>query len=388
MSIDVEDSIDGFVKARERNEILFEAIERNEMLPFLSIYQNLVSSYFFFKKLIKPSYPDFLVVTYESNIYQNLVSSYFFFKKLIKTYNPDFLVVTQGPVLIPKSMAEKTIVYVHFPAPYDLNLPKIQRDYTSNIWKRLYIQPYLFISNNINYNKYEHINLEYIKKATIIANSNYTRNTIKKVWNIDSTVIYPPCPQYSFPLEDKIKTNTDTKSVCTLGRFVRQKEYEIILQIAKERPQLKFELIGGVTEDNISYLNRLKNKASKNVAFHVNATVNQKIEILKRSKILLHSLKGEHFGIALIEAMSAGLIPVSHNSGAAKEDNIVEEKFRYKDLDSALNCLDLAISEWNLDKASQLRQYAQNFSMENYNKNLKLFITNWIKSHSHLFKNK
>jgi glutaredoxin-related protein len=52
------------------------------------------------------------------------------------------------------------------------------------------------------------------------------------------------------------------------------------------------------------------------------------------------------------------------------------------------NCLDITVSEWNLDKALQLRQYAQNFSMENYNKNLKLFITNWIESHSHLFKKK
>lgn len=338
MSIDVEQSIKGFVKA----------IGRNEILPFLGIYQS-------------------------------LVSSYFFFKKLIKTYNPHFVLVTGGSTVIPNSMAEKTIVYVHFPS--DLGIT--QKDYTSKIMKRkimkrLYIQPHRFISNNI----------DYIKKATIITNSNYTRNAIKKVWNIDSTVIYPPCPQYSFPLEDKIKIEKDTKTVCTLGRFVPEKKYDIILQIAKQRPQLKFELIGGVAEDKISYLNNLKNKASKNVTFHVNATENQKIEILKRSKILIHSFKGEHFGIALIEAMSAGLIPISHNSGAAKEDNIVDEKFRYNDLDSALNCLDIAVSEWNLDKASQLRQYAQNFSMENYNKNLKLFITNWIESHSHLFKKK
>ena len=280
MSIDVEDSIKGFVKA----------IGRNEMLPFLSIYQS-------------------------------LVSSYFFFKKLIKTYNPDFLLVTGNLPVLPKSMAEKTIVYVHFPTDLIIS-PLLQKDYTSKIWKRLYIQPYLFISNNI----------DYLKKATIITNSNYTKNAIKKVWNIDSTVIYPPCPQYSFPLEDKIKIEKDTKTVCSLGRFIPQKEYDTILQIAKERPQLKFELIGGVTEDNISYLNRLKNKASKNVTFHVNATENQKMEILKKSKILIHSFKGEHFGIALIEAMSAGLIPVSHNSGAAKEDNIVEEKFRYNDV--------------------------------------------------------
>ena len=344
MSIDVEDSIKGFVKT----------LGRNEILPFLGIYQR-------------------------------LVYSYVFFKKLIKTYNPDFVLVTGGSSVIPNSMAAKTIVYVHFPS----DLAILQKEYTSKIMKRkimkkLYIQLHLFISNNI----------DYMKKATIIANSNYTRNAIKKVWNIDSTVIYPPCPQYSFPLEDKIKKieKKDTEmmmTVCSLGRFVPEKEYETILQIAKHRPHLKFELIGGVANDKISYFNSLKNKASENVTFHVNATENQKIEILKRSKILLHSFKGEHFGIALIEAMSAGLIPVSHNSGAAKEDNLVDEKYRYNDdIDSALNCLDKAVSEWNLDKASQLRQYAQNFSIENYNKNLKLFITNWIESHSHLFKKK
>ena len=333
MSIDVEQSIQGFVKA----------IGRNEILPFLGIYQS-------------------------------LVSSYFFFKKLIKTYNPDFILVTGGSTVIPKSMAEKTIVYVHFPTKLAIS----QKDYTSKMRKRLYIQPYLFISNNI----------DYIKKATIITNSNFTRNAIKKAWNIDSTVIYPPCPQYSFPLQDKIKIEKDTKTVCSLGRFVPEKEYDTILQIAKERPELKFELIGGVTEDKISYLDSLKNKATKNVTFHVNATENQKMEILTRSKILIHSFRAEHFGIALIEAMSAGIIPISHNSGAAKEDDIVDKKFRYNDLDSALNCLDRAVSEWNLDKASQLRQYAQSFSMENYNKNLKLFITSWIESHSHLFKSK
>jgi len=351
MSMDVEQSIKGFVKVKRNNEIL----------PGFRIYQSLVYSYFIFKKLIR--------------------------------YNPDFLLVTSGNLTeLPKLMAEKTIVYVHglhFPTNLKKLPPLLQQDYTSNIWKRLYIQPYHFISKNIDYDN--DIDFSYFKKGTIIANSNYTKNAIKKLWNIDSTVIYPPCPQYSFPLEDKIK-KVDTEkmmTVCSLGRFVPEKEYETILQIAKHRPQLKFELIGGVANDKISYFNSLKNKASENVTFHVNATENQKIEILKRSKILLHSFKGEHFGIALIEAMSAGLIPVCHNSGAAKEDNLVEEKFRYNDdIDSALNCLDKAVSEWNLDKASQLRQYAQNFSIENYNKNLKLFITNWIESNSHLFKKK
>src|SRR5688500_11551055 len=123
--------------------------------------------------------------------------------------------------------------------------------------KKMYIQPYLFVSNNI----------DYIKKASIITNSNYTKNAIKQTWNADSTVIYPPCPQYYFPLEDKINQVGDTDRICTLGRFTPEKEYDTILKIAKERPKLKFELIGSVTSDKISYLDGLKNKASKNVIF-------------------------------------------------------------------------------------------------------------------------
>ena len=272
-------------------------------------------------------------------------------------------------------MAERTIVYVHYPTDLEIS----QKDYNSNIMKKLYIKPYLFVSNN----------LDYIKKATIITNSNYTKNAIKHTWNADSTVIYPPCPQYSFPLEDKIKIEkeeTDTNTVCSLGRFTPEKEYDTILQIAKKRPRINFELIGSFTADKISYLEGLKNKASKNVIFHVNASVNEKIEVLKRSKILLHSFKGEHFGVAIIEAMSAGLIPITHNSGAAKEDQLVDDVFRYDNLENAFECLDRALSIWNLDKASKLRQYAQNFSPENFNKNLKAFVENWIKTHSHLLK--
>ena len=269
-------------------------------------------------------------------------------------------------------MAERTIVYVHYPTDLEIS----QKDYTSNVMKKLYIKPYLFVSNN----------LDYIKKATIITNSNYTKKAIKQIWNVDSTVIYPPCPQYSFPLEDKISEDADINTVCSLGRFTPEKEYDTILKIAKERPKLKFELIGSVTSDKISYLQRLKNKASKNVIFHVNASINEKTETLKRSRILLHSFQGEHFGVALIEAMSAGLIPITHNSGAAKEDQLVDDIFRYDNVENAIGCLDRAISLWNLDKASQLRQYAEKFSTENYRKNLNAFVVNWIKINSHLFK--
>ena len=112
-SIDVEDSIDGFVKA----------IGKNEMFPSFRIYQS-------------------------------LVSSYFFFKKLIKTYNPGFLLVTGNLPVLPKSMAEKTIVYVHFPTDLIIS-PLLQKDYTSKIWldKASQLRQYAQRFSMENYNK-------------------------------------------------------------------------------------------------------------------------------------------------------------------------------------------------------------------------------------------
>ena len=324
IGIDIEDSIDGFVKA----------ISRNEILPFLGAYQR-------------------------------MVYTYSFFKKLIKEHKLDFVLVTGGSTLIPKSMADKTIVYVHYP----IDLEVMHQRYLNNKMKKIYIKPWLFISNN----------LDYIKRSTIITNSNYTRDAIKTAWGIDATVIFPPCPQYSFPLADQVKKNV----VCSLGRFTPEKNYEMILQIAQRQSNTQFELIGSITPDKLSYLEKLRNSAPRNVIFHVNASIEEKIEVLKRSKVMLHSFIGEHFGIGLIEAMSAGLIPVTHDSGAAKADGLVPRKFRYNDIDEAVASITDAFSSWNIDEAQRLREYAMRFSAESFRANIKSFISNWIKSNAY-----
>ena len=321
IGIDIEDSIDGFVKA----------IGRNEILPFLGAYQR-------------------------------MVYSYFFFKKLIKEYKLDFVLVTGGSTLIPNAMADKTIVYVHYP----VDLEVIHHRYLNSKIKKIYIKPWRFISEN----------LDYIKRSTIITNSNYTKDAINIAWGMDAKVIFPPCPQYSFPLVDQVKKNV----VCSLGRFTPEKNYEMILEIARRQSNTQFELIGSITPDKRSYLQKLRNTAPKNVIFHVNASIEEKLEVLKRSKVMLHSFVGEHFGIALIEAMSAGLIPVTHNSGAAKADSLVPRKFRYNDIDEAAASINEALSSWNIDDAQRLRQFAMRFSAESFRTNIKSFISNWIKS--------
>jgi glycosyltransferase involved in cell wall biosynthesis len=328
--IDVSDSIYDFTKP----------VGKNEMFPFLGVYQGIADSYFFFKKLDKL----------------------------------DFVFITRGGgrmALMPQTIANKTLVYVH-----EIHVWRevaCQQDYSKSNIKKLYMKPWLFISNNLDVS----YNLDYLKRATIITNSNYTKDTIRAAWGVDATVIYPPCPQYSFPLDIQEKREN---VVCSLGRFIPEKNYEMVIKIAQSLPNIRFELVGSVIQDNIPYLEKLIKTAPKNTTFHVNATVQQKIDVLKKSKVLLHSFIEEPFGIALIEAMSAGVIPVTHNSGAAKVDDIVPEEFRYSNFDSAIASLVNALSTWNAEKALRLREFAKSFSPESFRENLKTFMSNWLKS--------
>jgi alpha-1,2-mannosyltransferase len=332
VGIDVSDSIDGFVRS----------IRRDERPPLLGIYQR-------------------------------LVYSYFYSKKLIKEFNPDFIVSTGGSALIPASAAEKTIVYVHY--PFDLEVGVTPSSYKNSLLKNLYTKPATFIS----------FNLDDIKKATIIANSNFTKKEIRKIWNIGCTVVYPPCPQYDFPLSQKVITDGKNKgngndTICCLGRFTPEKEYDTILEIARKMPYKLFELIGSVTPEKMYYLDHLKKAAPNNVIFHVNASIEEKIDVLRRGRAFLHAFKDEHFGIAIVEAMSAGLVPVTHNSGAAKDDKLVADRFRYDDVDQAVSCLEDAVSSWTLDTAEKLRDNAFQFSSAAFRENFKNFVASWLDS--------
>jgi alpha-1,2-mannosyltransferase len=336
IGIDITDSLDGFVMATNRNE----------MVPFLGIYQRMVDYYFSFRKLDKL----------------------------------DFLFITGGGTIMPKTVLNKTLVYVHYITDYPMDqLAPSRHDSIKGSLKKVYMKPWLFISNNIDIS----YKLDYIKRATILTNSIYTKNVIKTAWGVDSTVIYPPCPQYSFPLGIQ-EERCDV--VCSMGRFTPQKNYEMIIKLAQCLPNVRFELVGSVAKNDIPYLEKLTNAAPKNTTFHVNATVQEKMDVLKQSRVLIHSFIDEPFGIALIEAMSAGVIPVTHNSGAARVDGLIPESNRYDDVDSAIAAITNALSTWKAQKALRLREFAKSFSAESFRENLKDFIANWIKSKAYNYK--
>ena len=56
-------------------------------------------------------------------------------------------------------------------------------------------------------------------------------------------------------------------------------------------------------------------KIDHRVLFKVNPKRDDLLKIFEKAKIAIHTMKYEHFGIAIVELMSAGIITIAHNSG-------------------------------------------------------------------------
>ncbi|MBL2109438.1 glycosyltransferase, partial [Klebsiella pneumoniae] len=88
-----------------------------------------------------------------------------------------------------------------------------------------------------------------------IANSQFISRRIKKVYNRESTVIYPPVDVERFTLNDKKEDYYFTAS-----RMVPYKRIDLIVEAFSKMPEKKLIVIGDGSE-----IGKVKSKASKNV---------------------------------------------------------------------------------------------------------------------------
>ena len=103
-----------------------------------------------------------------------------------------------------------------------------------------------------------------------------------------------------------------------------------------------------------------KLKVSDKVKVIPNVSKSDLRKILLNSKIYLHPKINEHFGIAIVEAMSCGCIPIVHNSGGPKE--FVPQAFRYDNIEEAAKKIDKALGNWSVGMSARISNLADKFS--------------------------
>ena len=179
----------------------------------------------------------------------------------------------------------------------------------------------------------------------IISISEYSSFWIKRFWDKDSTILFPPVDTESFRSGGN---NKKEKAILSVGRFFpehhNKKQYELAATFIKMIGEYPVDmkgytlyLAGGVsgTREHLEYVERIK-KLSAGYPIEVlpNVSFKELTGLFKKSSIFWHASglgedenahpeKFEHFGITTAEAMSAGCIPVVINKGGQKE--IIED---------------------------------------------------------------
>ena len=163
-------------------------------------------------------------------------------------------------------------------------------------------------------------------------NSKFTAKRVYETVGRKIDVIYPPCDI------DKFKNNNKKRrQVMSIGGFTNEKKQLLQVEISQAFPKINFEICGSATR-NPKYLDKVINlsKDLDNVFLNPNVAFNVLKDKLTRSLIFLHTSVGEPFGISTVEAISAGCIPIVHNSGGQMEI-VPYEELRFNTKEEAID---------------------------------------------------
>lgn len=241
------------------------------------------------------------------------------FVKLLKKYRSqlvyDYLFSTQSSSPFEPSFLNKAkanIAYVHF--------PEIHHDYARGTLKR---KMYLWL--------FKHWVEQGIGKLDVVfCNSNYTKEALMSLWKRhgvkEPIVVYPPVNLGKFwcvtPLEQR------PKRVVYVARFIPVKRHEILKRLAMDLPQYEFVSVGGLIDAEKPWFDRFSQNLPANYILKTNLPESNLIEILRDSRIYVHLMEGEHFGIAPVEGLASGCATLVHDSGGMKE--FIPEEFRWQ----------------------------------------------------------
>ena len=153
-----------------------------------------------------------------------------------------------------------------------------------------------------------HIGLSKIKSnSLLVANSEYNANLIKKDLGQNPRVIH------SFITPTNPADEKKPRQVLTISRLNPTKNLQRITKISLRTPDNHYVLAGNKTPKTSELLRKMYQPPNLEIIF--DPTRKMIIDLMGRSTLYLSTLSSEAFGMAVVEAMSAGCIPVVPRSG-------------------------------------------------------------------------
>ncbi len=213
------------------------------------------------------------------------------------------------------------------------------------------------------------------KVDIFLANSTHIQSDIKQFYNRDSVVIHPPVETKRFQLKthNSLLATHNSKLTArhgfvTVGRLVPQKKLQIIIAACNEL-QLPLTVIGKGPE-----YGNLQSIAGPTITFKTNVTDEQMPLQLAKAEAFIFAAE-EDFGIAPVEAMSAGTPVIAYKAGGAL-DYVVPGVTGLFFAEQSVTALVSALQDFkSSDYTSRdIKNRAERFSSEHFKKNMQNII--------------
>jgi glycosyltransferase involved in cell wall biosynthesis len=286
----------------------------------------------------------------------------------------DVVINTHGDALPYRiSGATPYLLYLHFPtflmsskAPYASN------KYRKSLFWRAYFKPYTLITRSLAMRAVT-------RSGLILTNSAFSREAIREAFaDVHPYVLYPPVDTERFSHAYSQPINARELKVLVVGRFSPEKQIENAITVAHLlKGSIKFHIVGSLTSANRPYFKMLQDMIetyglTKTVTLTPNASNEELIDVMSRSMMYLHTMIGEHFGVSIVEAMAAGLVPIVPAYGGCSE--IVPSEYQYHTLQEAADHIAKNAKIADDQKRMKMHDIARQFSPDNFRKAMKQYI--------------
>ncbi|PNW26687.1 glycosyltransferase [Formosa algae] len=197
-----------------------------------------------------------------------------------------------------------------------------------------------------------------------IANSNYIAKRIKKIYNRESTVIYPPVDVNNMPFCEE-KENF----YFTASRMVPYKKIELIVKTFNNLPNKKLFVSGDGPE-----FKNIQKIAKDNIVLLGFLPKEELHDYMKRAKAFIFAAE-EDFGIIPVEAQACGTPVIALNKGGLKEtvlDNVTGVFFD----EQTESAIENAIQNFENKtfNPSVIRSHTMQFSQERFEREMKDYV--------------
>lgn len=313
-------------------------------------------------------------------------------------YDYDITINTNGdaaPYYHSSFSKENTITYCHFPSTkYHIDSQNIDYlktdlgmmegsivfsdgDYAEDIGSLKNCKTSLQLSRRKEYFeiiKYGYYNL--MRNSTVITNSEYSRRAIINAFGLENIyILSPPIDIETFRNVALMANRCDERNdtILVIARIAPHKQIENAIRVARilrdNNIGKGMKIVGNLYYYFSDYYSELKQMVlglglTEYITFEINISLDKLLSIIQRSRVYFHPMIGEHFGMAVVEAIAAGLIPVVPNGCGPAE--FVPQKYQFNTIEQAAEIITYIFNHFPTTELIKIDDNTNKFSHSHY----------------------